>query len=361
MINKQINKLAKSLVEVTITSPWEDVAAKWDATLQKLSQDVELPGFRKGQAPLPQVQQHLGPKLQDEFFKVVFPQLLVDGLQGSNIIPIDYPRYQLISFAQGQPLTFKATITERPQVSVGDYKNIRAQRPQIKTVTDQEIEKIVQDLYSRWKARNPQTVQSQPSTQPGIVPSSSGSMTFGGQPQVSGNQPDDNFAKAMGAQDVANLKIKIKTDLEAEAKYNNELDYEEAILQEVEKITTVDIPQVLVEDELHRMLVSLQRRIADTGLLMDEYLKSQKETFESLRTKWLPQAEKNVRMELGLSEIARMENVSISDSELQAEIDRIQDQRLKAQFGQEQPRMQLRHSLRQVKTLDLLKGLVRAG
>lgn len=362
MLSKNIQQLPKSLVEVTITVPWEDLSPRWDSTLQKLNQELELPGFRKGTAPLLMVEQHLGNKVSDEVFKTVFPQFLVDALQGSNIVPIDYPRYQITSFSKGQPLTFKATITQKPEVKVGEYKGIQVQRPPLKAVTDEEVEKIVADLFKRWQTRQPAAPTPQTSQ-----PSPAGSMTFNSQPNsqppaqpfssVSG--PDDNFAKAMGTVNLADLKSKIKADLENEAKYNNELDYEETILQEIEKRTQVEIPDVLVEDELHRMLVSLQKRVADTGLLMDEYLKSQGETLESLNNKWRPQAERNVRMELGLSEIARMENVLISDSELQAEIDKIQDARLKAQFAAQEPRMHLRHSLRQVKTLDLLKSLVR--
>ena len=157
---------------------------------------------------------------------------------------------------------------------------------------------------------------------------------------------------------MVDLKAKIRKDLEDQINYNSELDFEEAILQEVEKITQVELPDILVADELNRMLVSLQRKVADMGLLMEDYLKGQNETMDGLKAKWMPQAEKNVRMELGLAEIARMENVQISDPELQAEIDKIQDNRVKQQFQQQEPRLQLRHALRQTRTLNLLKGLV---
>lgn len=69
---------------------------------------------------------------------------------------------------------------------------------------------------------------------------------------------------------------------------------------------------------------------------------------------------KNVRMELGLSEIARMENVTIADLELQAEIDKIQDSKVKKQFETQEPRLHLRHALRQTRTLNLLKNIVAA-
>jgi len=56
--------------------------------------------------------------------------------------------------------------------------------------------------------------------------------------------------------------------------------------------------------------------------------------------------------------VARMENVTISDSELQAEVDKIQDAKIKQQFEAQEPRLHLRHALRQTRTLDLLKKMV---
>ena len=106
------------------------------------------------------------------------------------------------------------------------------------------------------------------------------------------------------------------------------------------------------------MLVSLQRRVADMGLLLEDYLKGQGKTLDQIKTEWRPQAEKNVRMELGLAEIARQENVVISDQELQAEVEKITDPKVKKQFEGQEPKLHLRHALRQTRTLDLLKKMV---
>ncbi|MDO8570988.1 MAG: trigger factor [Candidatus Daviesbacteria bacterium] len=367
MITKNILKQPKSIVEVSITVPWSDLQSKWDETLQKLSADLEISGFRKGQAPLPMVEQNLGSKLQDEFLKTVMPQFLVESLQGSTIVPIDYPKYQLVSFAKGADLSFKAQITEKPEIKIGDYKTIKAVKPAVKIITDEDVNKLVDDLFKRWKAKSSYAKASadkQSPDQSGQSPQAEGSMSFN-QPQPvtqpSGDIPDDNFAKAVGALSLTDLKTKIKADLENEAKYNNELDYEEAILQEVEKITIVELPDILVDDELNRMLVSLQRRVADMGLLLEDYLKGQNKTLESLKAEWKVQAEKNVRMELGLSEVAKSEKVDVTDIDVQAEIDKIQDAKMKAQFEAQEPRLHLKHSLRQIKTLDLLKTLVKTA
>ncbi len=368
-IQKNIIKQPKSTVDVQINLPWSDIEPKWNEVLAKMGQEIELPGFRKGTAPAAMVETQLGRKLEDEVFKIIMPQALIEALQGTNIVPIDYPQYQINAFQKGQNLQFTAKITERPNVTVGQYKTIKVQRPAMKPVTDEEVNKVIDELYRRWKVKNPNAGGQTPPVAPAPANASGpqGSMSFN-QPAAAqtpppaqapvSDGPDDIFAQGVGAQNLADLKTKIRTDLENEAKYNNELDYEEAILQEVEKVTTVDIPEVLIQDELNRMLVSLQRSITERGLLLDEYLKSQNETVDSLKNKWRPQAEKNVRMELGLSEIARSEGVNIADEELQSEIDKIQDQRVKQQFTQDEPRMHLRHALRQTKTLNLLKTIV---
>ena len=360
MIQKNIVKQPKSVVEVTITAPWADVAPIFDQTLQKLAADVEIPGFRKGSAPANMIEQTLGNKLQDELLKTAMPQFLIEALKGTDIVPIDYPKYDIISFGKGQDLQYKALVTNRPAVVVGNYKNIKVTRPPLKPVTDEEVQKVIDDLYKRWKVRQP--IQSS-ATQNQNTDGSSGSLSFqagnGSAAQgASADKPDDAFAKAMGAITLADLKEKVRKDLEANVKYNNELDFEEAILQEVEKITSVELPEILIQDELNRMLVSLQRRVADMGLLLDDYLRNQNKTLEQLKNEWRIQAEKNVRMELGLAEIARGENVTISDSELQAEIDKITDPRVKKQFDAQEPKLHLRHALRQTRTLDLLKKLV---
>lgn len=373
-VTKTITKLPKAQVQIAISMPWEDLEPKWNQTLAKMAQDVEIAGFRKGQAPLNLVEQQLSTRLQDEVLKLVMPQGLIEALQGTNVVPIDYPKYQGISFQKGGELKYTAIITERPLVSVGSYKTIKVTRPLMKEVTDEEAGKVIEDIFKRWKLRQPTTQTSNVSPQ---QPDNSapqpanaqagGSLNFNQSqnlPQANPVQaaisevPDDNFAKAVGAQSLADLKVKIKSDLEAEAKYNNELDYEEAILQEVEKITQVEIPDILIQDELARMMLSLQRNVTDRGMLLDEYLKTQGKTADKLKEEWKPQAERNVRMELGLSEVARMENVNISDEELQAEIDKIQDGKVKSQFNQQEPRLHLRHALRQTKTLNLLKTLV---
>src|SRR3989344_1075054 len=366
MVQKNITKQPKSIVEVTVSAPWADISATWDQTLQKLAADVEIAGFRKGTAPINMVEGQLGSKLQDEVLKLAMPNLLIEALKGTDIVPIDYPKYDLTNFVKGQGISFKATITNRPAVTVGTYKGIKVAKPALKAVSDEEVKKVIDDLFKRWKARQP-AASSPQSTATQNSSTDGGSINFQGGAQAQSevpvkpveiDEPGDTFGRAMGALSLSDLKDKVRKDLEANVKYNNELDYEEAILQEVEKLTTVELPDILIQDELNRMLVSLQRRVADMGLLLEDYLKGQGKTLDQIKAEWRPQAEKNVRMELGLAEIARQENVVISDQELQAEVEKITDPKVKKQFEGQEPKLHLRHALRQTRTLDLLKKMV---
>ncbi|MDP3948247.1 MAG: trigger factor, partial [bacterium] len=300
MITKNILKQPKSIVEVTITVPWTDLQISWDQTLQRMAQDVELSGFRKGQAPLPMVEGQLGAKLQDEVLKVAMPNFLIEALKGTDVIPIDYPKYDLISFVKGQQLQFKATITNRPTVTVGNYKTIKVAKPIPKPVNDEEVQKVVDDLFKRWKTRKPAGQDSGVASAPQNDTGAQGSISFQVGSQIAASPsaprndvslgqtdaPNEEFAHAMGALSLSDLRSKIRKDLESNVSYNNELDYEEAILQEVEKITTVELPEILIADELNRMLVSLQRRVADMGLLLEDYLKSQGKTLEQIKSEW---------------------------------------------------------------------------
>ncbi len=380
MITKNIVKQPKSIVEVSVTVPWTDLRSSWEQTLQRMAADVEIAGFRKGAAPVAMVESQLGTRLQDEVLKTSMPNFLIEALKGTDIIPIDYPKYELTSFAKNNQLQFKAVITNRPAVTVGNYKTIKVTKSVPKPVNDEEVNKVIDDLFKRWKARNPAAVQASGNSGQASVnqTSQAGSISFQGGNQIASphsssvgstpaprndsnsntDVPTDEFAKAMQATSMVDLKNKIRKDLESNVAYNNELDYEESILQEVEKITTVELPDILIQDELNRMLVSLQRRVADMGLLLEDYLKGQGKTLDQIKNEWKPQAEKNVKMELGLADIARQENVTISDAELQAEVDKIQDPRVKKQFDTQEPRLHLRHALRQTRTLDLLKKIV---
>src|SRR5258708_5509589 len=143
-ITKNIVNQPKSQVDVQITVPWSDLEAKWNEIAAKLTAEVEVPGFRKGQAPAEMVEPKIAAPLQQEFLQAVMPQALMEALQGSQVVPIDYPQYQVTSFSKGNPLSFTAKVTQRPVITVGNYKGVKVSKPAQKQVTDEEVNKIIE-------------------------------------------------------------------------------------------------------------------------------------------------------------------------------------------------------------------------
>jgi len=100
-VTKNIIKQPKAQVQVQVTMPWADVEPKWNETLQKMSAEVELAGFRKGTAPLNMVEQQLSTRLSDEVVKVIMPQALIEALQVQTLSQLIILNISPSSFKKG--------------------------------------------------------------------------------------------------------------------------------------------------------------------------------------------------------------------------------------------------------------------
>lgn len=313
---KKITKLSKNIVEITIEIPWDDLKSEWDDVKQNV---LDLT------------------TLKDEFLKRTLPKKFIISLENSDIFPISKPEYKIISFNEGQDLCFIAIVINKPTVKIGDYKNIRIQKAALRKITEEEIIEVLQGIFENWKQEKVNS-------------------------HLTNNSLSDNyFLQDMGASSFDALKAKIKRSLEEKELYDRELSFEQAILKEIEQLVDVELPDTLIEDEINRLVINLQRKVSQMGLVLDDYLKSQNKTLEQIKLEWLPRANSNVRTELGLAEIARLENVDISNEELNSKIQSVKDPQVKQQFKENGPRLHFKYALRQTKALDLLKKIVNSN
>lgn len=334
MVQKKLLKKEKSIVEIQFNISWDELEPLLNSFFKNLTNindhsDIKNNDYRAVRFD------PIDPKIYDNFFKPVMQKFLLDALRGSDITPIDYPKFEIISYAQGGGLKYKALFTNRPLVTVGDYKEIKLKKPFIEVLNEKDIEEIIDDLYIKWCKKS--------------------DILYNHNSFV---EHESKFLKSLNFNSLTELRYVIRKNLQELSMYNEKIEIEETILQEVERITNVDLPDVLIEDELNKMLVDLQRKVSDMGLLLDEYLKKQAKTTQSLQEEWRATAEKNLRMELGLAEIARLENITISEIELQDQIDKVKDPQARTNFESKNLRLRLHHALRQAKTLKHLKKIV---
>ena len=120
----EVKRLPDSTVEINFTIPWEDVEKIRHEVVEKLVQEVVLPGFRKGKAPRDLAEKSLSkPKVQVEVLKKVITSTYADAIAKNDVKPIVYPQIHVEAFDEGTTLTYTAKTCEQPTIDLKNYKD----------------------------------------------------------------------------------------------------------------------------------------------------------------------------------------------------------------------------------------------
>lgn len=134
----------------------------------------------------------------------------------------------------------------------------------------------------------------------------------------------DEFAKALGLESLANLQELLKKNLQMEADHKAEEAAEIEMLEKLAKGSRfTDIPDTLVNEEVHRMIHELEHGVEEQGMRMEDYLSSMKRTMDQLKLDFVPQAIQRIQTAVLLREVAKREKIEVTEEELDAEIDHI--------------------------------------
>lgn len=119
----QVEKLPKSTLKITVTVPSEKVKEAYEARFEKVVQEAEISGFRKGQAPAHMVKEKTDvSKLHGEVINDLLQTYYVQVLKERQIAPISNPRVEIKEFDLEKDFEFTATVAVRPEITVGDFK-----------------------------------------------------------------------------------------------------------------------------------------------------------------------------------------------------------------------------------------------
>jgi trigger factor len=139
---------------------------------------------------------------------------------------------------------------------------------------------------------------------------------------------NDEFAKTLGQESMEQMREVIKKNIEQEK------DHDESARQEREMLETIakksrfqDIPDLLVNHEINKMIEELKQGVAQQGLEFDQYLESIKKTYADLKMDFTPQALMRIKIALAMRAVADKEGVKVDEKEIDAEIDKIAAQR----------------------------------
>lgn len=110
-------------IQFTVTIPWEKIASERKQVAMEMGGNIEIPGFRKGKAPVEKVIKHIPQEqLIEHTLSHLLPELVTEAIKEHKVSPAIYPRFEIISVKEGEDWQVRAITAEIPEIKLGDYK-----------------------------------------------------------------------------------------------------------------------------------------------------------------------------------------------------------------------------------------------
>lgn len=371
-------------VTLTIEVEAAEVNKAVDQACKRLANRVSIPGFRKGKAPRMIVERHVGKDaVLQEAFDIVAPKALSKAFDEQKIDPVTRPSVDIETLEEGKDLVFKATVTPRPEVKLGDYKGLNVPKNEV-SITDEDVEKQLKTFQDRQgklvDAPEGAEVKDGDFTTldfKGFVdgeafdggegkdyPLQIGSNSFipgfedqlvgakiGEERDVNVKFPEEYHAKELAGKDATfkctirsiktkelpaiddelakkvskfetldELKADIRKNLEENAERTAENDQKSAAIEMATNNITVDIPAVMIDNRVTAMIREMAMRLEQQGMKLEQYLQYAGTDIAKLREQYRETAEKNVKTDLMLEEVAKAEDIKVEAKDLDEEV-----------------------------------------
>ncbi len=384
---KSVEKQEKSAVELVIEIGGEEFEAAVQKAYLKQRGSITVPGFRKGKAPRKIIEAMYGSGVfYEDAINDLYPKAYADAVEQEKLDVVSWPNVEVQEVGK-DGLTFKATVTVRPEVKLGEYKGLTAEKEEVK-ITDEDIDNELKPYINRAtrmvtverEAQNGDTVVIDFEGFKDGVPFDggkaeghslelgSGSFIPGFEEQLVGTKagdekdvnvtfPEDYHAEELAGAPVV-FKVKVhevkekqlptlddefakdvsefdtledfKKDLAAKLTERREAQakraFEAAVLEQVMDNMTVEIPDAMVAYETDQMVEDMARRIQAQGISFEQYMAMTGMTMDIVRAQAGTAALERVRRDLALNAVVAAEGIEITDEDLEAEYKRLADE-----------------------------------
>ena len=360
----------------------------------KMVKKINIPGFRKGKAPMKVIESYYGESVfYEEAFDAIFPEIYQEALKEHNVEVVDRPELDVQEIGRGKELKFTVEVFVRPDVTLGEYKNLGI----VKTVDEVTEDDVMADIErardraSRWvevsdraanlddqvninyagflgeeqfaggTADNHDLVLGSGSFIPGFEDQLVGAeigadvdvnVTFPEQyhseelagkavvfhVHVNGIREkempalDEDFVKEVSetANTVDEYKAEIREKLEKQAENRAESAFENEVIEKVCENAQVEIPEAMIEEQIDAMLRDMEMRMMYQGMKLDDYFKYTGQTREQVREMYKPSAQDRVKTQLVVNAVMAAEGIKADDAEIEAEIEKYAQQNQKS-------------------------------
>lgn len=310
-----------------------------EGAIKELGSELKIDGFRPGNAPEEMVTKKLGEltvleEVAQRAIRALYPIVLVD----EKIEAITQPEISITKIAPGSALEFKATLTVMPDVQLPDYKKIakgvaQSDKKELE-VTDKEVDEYIENIRKQRAQSLKMTeqkekgsdVEKNDDTKSCSEKDCNDTECSHDKKEVELPELNDDFVKSLGDfKTVDDFKKKLSENISEEKKTQAAQKRRLQIIEDIIKETKVEIPDVLIEEELDHLEGKFRHDIEQFKMNLDDYLKELKKTIEDLRKEWRDDAQKRVVMNLILPKIAQEEKVQADEKKIKQEVEHIKE------------------------------------
>ena len=391
-MSSTFEKLTSNKVKLNFVVSAEDFDKALATAYSKNVKRFNIPGFRRGKAPRHVIEMHYGPSVFfEDAFDEIFPVVYSEAIKEHSVEPVDRPELDVTQIEKGKDLIFSVEVFVRPDVVLGDYKNLEAKKV-VDEVTDDDVSAEIErarDRNSRFvevtdrparlddqvnidyagfdgdnqfaggTAKGQELVLGSGHFIPGFedqlvgatvgqdvdvnvtFPEEYHEKSLAGKPvvfhvHVNGIREkevpalDDEFAKDMGFDTLDEYKADVKANLIKRNEERAETAFENEVVEKAVATCEMDIPNGMVEEAIDNMLRDMEMRLMYQGMKLDDYFKYTGQTREQVREMYREQAAERVKTQLALEAIRDAEKIEATEEEIDAEIAKLADSRKKS-------------------------------
>ena len=409
--------------EISVEIPADEVARETEVIIQKYQKVARLPGFRAGHVPASIIKQRFGEEVKSDVVEALVPKYFRREAEKQGLMPVSQPRVTDLHIHDSEPLRFKASFEVMPEIPVEGYKELRADKPEI-VVSDEEVEQALDNVreqhatFTSLEGRpladgdfaqasldgRPKDAQARKDANPvrmdevlveiggkNTMPeftehlhgaSAGEERTFdvtyaqdASDKRLAGKtfsytvkihaikqkslpELNDEFAKELGEfTSLDAVKKQIRENMEAEKRHTAEHEAKEKLVAELVKRNEFEVPESLVERQIDLRLERGLRALAAQGMKMEDMKKMD---LPRLRSGQREQALQDVKSSLLMERIAELEKITVSDDELNQEVEALAKQTkqtpetVRARLTQDGGLDRIRNRIRSEKALNFL-------
>jgi len=409
--------------EISVEIPADEVARETEVIIQKYQKVARLPGFRAGHVPASIIKQRFGEEVKSDVVEALVPKYFRREAEKQGLMPVSQPRVTDLHIHDSEPLRFKASFEVMPEIPVEGYKELRADKPEI-AVNDEEVEQALDNVREQHatftsvegrpladgdfaqasldgRPKDDQaTKDANPVHMDEVLVEIGGKNTMpeftehlrgasaGAERTFEVNYPqdasdkrlagktfsytvkihaikqkslpelNDEFAKELGEfTSMDAVKREIRENMEAEKRHTAEHEAKDKLVAELVKRNGFEVPESLVERQIDLRLERGLRALAAQGMKMEDMKKMD---LPRLRVGQREQALQDVKSSLLLERIAELENITVSDHELNQEVEALAKQTkqtpeaVRARLTQDGGLDRIRNRIRSEKALNFL-------